>query len=79
MAVVDLRGPDILLREGFSEDGMKVKKKKKNSQNLPAETTPCTTLRWAVCKMSGESNRTPRLVASYGKGYALRTLLMKLR
>jgi hypothetical protein len=58
----------VLLREGFTEDGMKVKKKKKNSQNLPAESTSCLTLSWAICKMNGESQRAPRLIASYAKG-----------
>jgi syntaxin-binding protein 5 len=65
---VDLRGPDVLLREGFTEDGLKVKKKKKDGQNLPAESSSCVALNWAICKMNGESQRTLRLVASYTKG-----------
>lgn len=68
VAIVDLRGPDVLLREGFTEEGLKVKRKKKNSQNLPAEASSCLTLTWAICKMNGETHRAPRLIASYAKG-----------
>lgn len=40
LCVLDLRGPDIMLREGFAEEGEKSKK---------GEGSVAMTLRWSVC------------------------------
>lgn len=49
MAIIDLRGPEVILREGFNEDGDKVKKKrKKETQNVVGEQSAIGTLKWAI-------------------------------
>lgn len=68
MVVVDLRGPDVILREGFSEEGRRVKKRKKGTQDLPSENTNCLVLKWTVCNVGNDATWAPRLIASYAKG-----------
>lgn len=79
-----MRGPDVILREGFDADGGNVKKKKKkgNMQNVPAENSLVGAMRWVVAGMgTGESLKCgrdtgfmsdptprPRLIVSYVKG-----------
>ena len=55
MAIIDMRGPDIILREGFNEDGQNVKKKKKkgNMQNVPGEQSLVGSLKWTVAGLGG--------------------------
>ena len=49
MAIIDLRGPEVLLREGFDEDGEKVKKKRrKATQNVVGEQSAIATLKWVI-------------------------------
>jgi hypothetical protein len=45
-----MRGPDVILREGFDEDGGSVKKKRKkgNVQNVPAESSLVGSMKWVV-------------------------------
>jgi hypothetical protein len=65
--VVDMRGPDVILREGYSEDGKKVRKRK-GSQNLPAEGQTCARLKWTICRVGADSAPAVRLMVSYAKG-----------
>lgn len=68
VAVLDMRGPDVILREGFDEDGMVIKKKKRknqNVQNVIGEQSVVGRLKWVVSGMgSGE------LVAEHEKSRA---------
>lgn len=50
MAILDMRGPDVILREGFDEDGaiMKKKKKKGNVQNFVGENSVVGAMKWVV-------------------------------
>ena len=50
LGIIDMRGPDFILREGFDEDGQQVKKKKKkgNMQNVPGEASSVGSLKWVV-------------------------------
>ena len=57
LAIIDMRGPDVILREGFDEGGANVKKRKKgNVQNVPGEGSPVGSLKWTV---AGLGNGTP--------------------
>jgi hypothetical protein len=54
LAVLDMRGPDVILREGFDEDGVMLKRKKRknqNTQNVVGEKDLVGTLKWVVCGM----------------------------
>lgn len=66
--IVDLRGPDVILREGFTEEGLRVKKKKKGSQNVPADSSQCLTVKWTICRLGQDHGLAPRLVLSYARG-----------
>jgi len=58
LAILDMRGPDVILREGFDEDGIAVKKKKKkgNVQNVLGEQAEVGAMKWVVAGMgTGES------------------------
>lgn len=68
MAIIDLRGPDVILREGFNAEGRKVKNKKKKSHDLPAESSVCRHLAWSICHVGGQGILAPRLIALYAKG-----------
>jgi hypothetical protein len=70
LAILDMRGPDVILREGFNEDGktMKRRKRKGNVQNVPAENSVVRTMKWVISGMGGDSNTRPRLIVSYQKG-----------
>ena len=50
IAIIDMRGPDIILREGFDEEGLAVKKKRKkgNSQNVVGENSLVGAMKWVV-------------------------------
>ena len=50
LAIFDMRGPDVILREGFDEDGavMKRKRKKGNVQNVVGENSPVGAMKWVV-------------------------------
>jgi syntaxin-binding protein 5 len=78
VVIVDLRGPDVILREGFTEDGLKVKRKKKGSQNVPADSSQCVTLKWTICRLGGDQGLAPRLVLGYARGYVTRVSLTVL-
>jgi len=57
MAILDMRGPDVILREGFNEEGVATKKRRKkgNVQNVPGETSVVGAMKWVVSGMgSGE-------------------------
>lgn len=71
VAIIDMRGPDVILREGFNEDGVMVKKRKKkgNVQNVPAEHSVAEALKWVVSGMGTDASPKPRLIVSYTKGY----------
>lgn len=62
-----MRGPDVILREGFNEDGEMLKKKKRkdrNTQNVVGEKDVVGTMKWVVCGMgTGESYRMMKLAA----------------
>ncbi|KAJ9102613.1 hypothetical protein QFC19_004722 [Naganishia cerealis] len=79
VVIVDLRGPDVILREGFTEEGLKVKKKKKGSQNVPADSSQCMTLKWTICRLGGDQGLAPRLILGYARGstkiYSLNSVL----
>ncbi|WVQ79503.1 hypothetical protein IAT38_001602 [Cryptococcus sp. DSM 104549] len=81
LAIIDMRGPDVILREGFNEDGemMKKKKKKGNTQNVLAENSVVGAMKWVVCGMGADVTNKPRLIVSYAKGmtkmYALSNVL----
>ncbi|ORX37991.1 lethal giant larvae like, C-terminal-domain-containing protein [Kockovaella imperatae] len=70
LAIVDMRGPDVILREGFDSEGVTMKKKKKkgNVQNVPGESSPVAALKWVVAGLGTDSTPRPRLVVSYAKG-----------
>lgn len=70
LAVVDLRGPDVILREGYSEDGKKVKKRK-GSNNLPAESSQACMVDWSICRLGQDASLALRLLVSYTKGYVM--------
>lgn len=60
MAIIDLRGPEVLLREGFNEDGEKVKKRKKATQNVVGEQSVIGTLKWVISGLGpGKSSAAP--------------------
>ena len=65
-----MRGPDVILREGFNEDGVQLKKKKKkgNVQNVVGETSVVGSLKWVIAGMGADSTPRPRLIVSYAKG-----------
>lgn len=48
-----MRGPDVILREGFDEDGVMLKKKKKkgNVQNVVGEKSDIGAMKWVVSGM----------------------------
>ena len=50
LAIIDMRGPDVILREGFDEDGMMIKKRKKkgNVQNVGPESATVGAMKWVV-------------------------------
>lgn len=50
-----MRGPDVILREGFNEDGNVIKKKKKNQnvQNVLGENSVVGRLKWVVSGLGG--------------------------
>lgn len=50
-----MRGPDVILREGFDEDGQMMKKKKKKGsiQNVLPESSVVGSLKWTVSGMGG--------------------------
>ncbi|OCF31242.1 hypothetical protein I316_07027 [Kwoniella heveanensis BCC8398] len=70
VAIIDMRGPDVILREGFNEDGelMKKRKKKGNVQNVLGENSVVGAMRWVVSGMGGDLVNRPRLIVSYAKG-----------
>ncbi|OCF77713.1 hypothetical protein I204_01711 [Kwoniella mangroviensis CBS 8886] len=70
LAIIDMRGPDVILREGFNEDGeqMKKKKKKGNVQNVLGEQSVVGAMRWVVSGMGADLVNRPRLIVSYAKG-----------
>ncbi|WRT69409.1 uncharacterized protein IL334_006395 [Kwoniella shivajii] len=70
VAIIDMRGPDVILREGFNEDGenMKKKKKKGNVQNVLGENSMVGAMKWVVSGMGADLINRPRLIVSYGKG-----------
>lgn len=71
VAILDMRGPDVILREGFDEDGMQYKRKKKkhrNIQNVPGEASLVGNLKWTISGMGSDPTPRPRLIVSYVKG-----------
>lgn len=70
LAILDMRGPDVSLREGFDEDGVMVKKRRKkgNVQNVPGETSQVGALQWVVAGLGNDPAPRPRLIVSYVKG-----------
>lgn len=70
LAILDMRGPDVILREGFDEDGVMVKKRRKkgNVQNVPGETSQVGALQWVVAGLGNDPSPRPRLIVSYVKG-----------
>lgn len=70
LAVLDMRGPDVILREGFDEEGAQLKKKKKkgNVQNVVGETSPIGSMKWAIAGLGIDPTPRPRLIVSYAKG-----------
>ncbi|WVR08305.1 hypothetical protein IAU60_005358 [Kwoniella sp. DSM 27419] len=70
MAIIDMRGPDVILREGFNEDGemMKKKKKKGNVQNVLGENSLIGSMKWVVSGLGNDLVNRPRLIVSYAKG-----------
>jgi hypothetical protein len=62
-----MRGPDVILREGYAEDGKKVKKRK-GSQNLPAENQACCRMKWTISRIGTDPTPALRLIVSYAKG-----------
>lgn len=82
LAILDMRGPDVILREGFEEGGENLKRRKKknrNVQNVPAESSLVGTLKWVVSGMGQDMTLRPRLIVSYQKGttkiYSLHNVL----
>ncbi|TYJ56810.1 hypothetical protein B9479_002420 [Cryptococcus floricola] len=81
LAIIDMRGPDVILREGFDEEGtvMKKKKKKGNTQNVLPESSVVGSMKWVVSMMGTDTVNRPRLIVSYAKGltkiYALINVL----
>lgn len=65
-----MRGPDVILREGFNEEGktMKKRKRKDNIQNVPAESSVVGAMKWTISGIGGDQTLRPRLVVSYEKG-----------
>lgn len=63
LAIIDMRGPDVILREGFDEDGavMKKKKKKGNVQNVLPESSVVGSLKWVVSGMGGGKSSLDQL------------------
>ena len=58
IAILDMRGPDVILREGFDEEGAAIKKKKKkgNVQNVVGENSVVGAMKWVVSGVGpGES------------------------
>ncbi|ORY35002.1 lethal giant larvae like, C-terminal-domain-containing protein [Naematelia encephala] len=70
VAILDMRGPDVILREGFNEDGLMMKKKKKkgNTQNVLGENSEVGAMKWVVSGMGTDPSPRPRLIVSYAKG-----------
>lgn len=67
-AVIDMRGPEVIMREGYSEDGKKVKKRK-GSQNLPGESQAVAKIKWTICRVGADPKLALRLIVTYVKGY----------
>ncbi|TXT13308.1 hypothetical protein VHUM_00675 [Vanrija humicola] len=70
LAILDMRGPDVILREGFNEEGktMKRRKRKGNVQNFGSENSPIGAMKWTISGVGGDVGGRPRLVVSYAKG-----------
>ncbi|WVO13704.1 hypothetical protein L204_101325 [Cryptococcus depauperatus] len=70
VAIIDMRGPDVVLREGFDEEGMvmKTKKKKGNTQHVLSENSLVGSMKWVVSGMGSDLRNQPRLIISYAKG-----------
>ncbi|KAK8849434.1 hypothetical protein IAR55_004766 [Kwoniella newhampshirensis] len=70
LAIIDMRGPDVILREGFNEDGVMMKKKKKkgNVQNVIGEASVVGAMKFVVAGMGADTVNRPRLIVSYAKG-----------
>ncbi|BEI88387.1 uncharacterized protein CcaverHIS019_0111050 [Cutaneotrichosporon cavernicola] len=70
LAILDMRGPDVILREGFDGDGrtMKRRKRKAHPQNVAAEGSQIGAMRWTVSGMGGDQALRPRLIVSYQSG-----------
>ncbi|KAL7424902.1 Lethal(2) giant larvae sro7 [Cryptotrichosporon argae] len=70
LTIMDLRGPEIILREGFDEDGeaMRKRKKKGNAQNVLGEHSLVGCLKWVVSGLGADPTPRPRLIVSYAKG-----------
>jgi syntaxin-binding protein 5 len=59
LCVVDLRGPDMILREGFAEEGEKSKK---------GEASVAQSLTWSICAIGTDPSVGLRLFVGYQKG-----------
>ena len=69
VVIVNLRGPDVILREGFDAQGTRVKKRRRKGQvDLPAENSLCLSLNWCISGVGNDTIWAPRLVAMYEKG-----------
>jgi syntaxin-binding protein 5 len=53
LAILDMRGPEVILREGFDEEGVMIKKKKKkgNVQNVVGEKSLIGSMTWVISGM----------------------------
>ena len=65
-----MRGPDVILREGFDGDGIMVKKRRKKGsvQNVPGEAALVGSMKWVVAGLGSDPTPRPRLIVSYARG-----------
>ncbi|CAK9784876.1 unnamed protein product [Cutaneotrichosporon oleaginosum] len=70
LAILDMRGPDVILREGFDGEGrtMKRRKRKAHPQNVAAEGSQIGAMRWTISGIGGDQALRPRLIVSYQSG-----------
>lgn len=70
LVIFDMRGPEVICREGFDKEGktMKRRKRKGDVQNFPSENSVVRTMKWVISGLGGDSSMRPRLIVSYDKG-----------
>ncbi|KAK4705891.1 hypothetical protein P7C70_g320, partial [Phenoliferia sp. Uapishka_3] len=61
LIIVDMRGPEVLFYESGSESG--------KGKGRARDSSPITSLTWAICAIGEDHDRTPRLIVVQESGY----------